>query len=165
MNTEQSRQMTELYLDMYEKMMRVARKNEDSEALAEEAVQEAFCVACKKPEDCLGSPNPQGWLIKTLVKVISNAKKKRANSKRLIEQYLLVRYREAAVSEDHLDLNILYGKAAESDAFQLLIEMAVEGKSHAEMAASRGISVSACKKRVQRAREDLKINLKDDVTK
>lgn len=165
MNAEQSRQITELYLEMYDGMMRVARKNEESEALAEEAVQEAFCIACQKLDDCLGSPNPRGWLMSTLVNVILNARKKRANGRRLIEKYLATKYREAAVSENRLDLNILYGKTAESDAFQLLVEMAVEGRSHAEMAASRGISVDACKKRVQRAREELKKYLKEDVTK
>ena len=51
------------------------------------------------------------------------------------------------------------------EEFQLLKEMAVDGKSHLEMAQARGISVNACKKRVQRAKEVLQKKIKSDVTK
>ena len=73
MNAEQSRKITELYIEMYDKLMMVARKNEDTEALAEEAVQETFSIACQKPEECLESSSPQGWLVLTLRNVIRNA--------------------------------------------------------------------------------------------
>ena len=164
MNAEQSRKMTELYIEMYDKLMMVARKNEDSEALAEEAVQETFSIACQKPEECLGCSSPQGWLVLTLRNVIRNAKRKRANTKRLVEQYLMAQFKEASVTEDRLDLNVLYGKTADMEEFQLMLEMAVHGRSHKEMAGARGISISACKKRVQRAREILQRKLEKDVT-
>lgn len=164
MNAEQSRKITELYIGMYDNLMMVARKNEDSESLAEEAVQETFSIACQKLEECLEHPSPQGWLVSTLRNVIRNARRKRANGKRLIEQYLMAQFREASVSEDRLDLNILYGKTADTEEFRLIFEMAVDGRSHKEMAESRGISVSACKKRVQRAKEILQRKLGNDVT-
>lgn len=164
MNVEQSKQITMLYMEMYYDLMRVARKNEDSESLAEEAVQETFLVACRKPEECLASPNPKGWLINTLFNVICNAKRKRATAKRLVERYLMAKYRDAAVSEDRLDLKILYGNTAEMEEFKLIVEMAVEGKSHKEMAESRGISVVNCRKRVQRAKEVLRNIIGEDVT-
>jgi len=164
MNAEQSRAITELYVEMYDKLMMVARKNEESETLAEEAVQETFIIACQKPEEWMEHPNPRGWLVITLRKVILNSKRKRANAKRLIEQYLMAQYREAAVSEDRLDLSILYGKTADMEEFKLILEMAVNGRSHKEMAESRGISVNACKKRVQRAKEILQRKLEKDVT-
>ena len=49
----------------------------------------------------------------------------------------------------------MYGKVAQLEEFQLLKEMAVDGLSHLEMAQKRGISVDACKKRVQRAKKFL----------
>lgn len=164
MNAEQSRRITELYIEMYDKLMMVARKNEDSDALAEEAVQETFSIACQKPEECLEHPNPHGWLVITLKNVILNSKRKRANAKRLIEQYLMAQLKEASVSENRLDLNILYGKTADTEEFKLILEMAVDGRSHKEMAESRGISVSACKKRVQRAKEILQRKIGNNVT-
>ena len=42
------------------------------------------------------------------------------------------------------------------EKFQLLKEMSIEGKSHLEMAQKHDISVAACKKRVQQAKEFLK---------
>lgn len=164
MNAEQSRRLTELYIEMYDKLMMVARKNEDSEALAEEAVQETFSIACQKPEECLEHPNPQGWLVITLKNVILNSKRKRANGKRFLERYLMAQFKEASVSENRLDLNILYGKTADMEEFKLISEMAIDGRSHKEMAESRGITVSACKKRVQRAKEILQRKLGKDVT-
>lgn len=164
MNAEQSRRITELYIEMYDKLMMVARKNEDNEALAEEAVQETFSIACQKIDECLRHPNPQGWLVTTLKNVILNSKRKRANAKRLIEQFLIAQFKEASVSENRLDLNILYGKTADTEEFKLILELAVDGRSHKEMAESRGISVSACKKRVQRAKEILQRKIGKDVT-
>ena len=38
-------------------------------------------------------------------------------------------------------------------------EMAIDGRSHLEMATARGITVAACKKRVQRAKETLQKKL------
>ena len=55
-----------------------------------------------------------------------------------------------------MSLDITYGPLAQTEEFQLLKEMAVDRKSHLEMAQKRGISVAACKKRVQRAKEFLK---------
>lgn len=164
MNAEQSRRITELYIEMYDKLMMVARKNEDNEALAEEAVQETFSIACQKIDECLRHPNPQGWLVTTLKNVILNSKRKRASAKRSIEQFLMAQFKEASVSENRLDLNILYGKTADTEEFKLILELAVDGRSHKEMAESRGISVSACKKRVQRAKEILQRKIGKDVT-
>ena len=66
---------------------------------------------------------------------------------------------ELVISQDKVRLEILYENVAGSDEFQLLKEMAVDGRSHLEMAEKRGISVSACKKRVQRAKEYLRKKL------
>jgi RNA polymerase sigma-70 factor (ECF subfamily) len=77
-------------------------------------------------------------------------------TKRLIEDCLL----EAKGSEDRLPLHLLYEDVVHTEEFILLSEMALEGKSHKEMAAARGITVNTCKKRVQRAREMLQKKIK-----
>ena len=165
MTEKQYMQIDKLYLEMKEKLMFFALKNEESESLAEEAVQETFRIACQEADRCCSSPNPQGWLVNTLYNVICNAKRKRANAKKLIEEYLALQVRESYVSEDRLNVEVLYHNVAGLEEFKLLSEMAIEGLSHKEMARKRNISVSACKKRVQRAREILQIRMKNDVTK
>ena len=161
MTAEQNQKIEALYLEMFEKLMIYARANLESDGLAEEAVQETFRVACELPQKVCASANPQGWLVLTLRNTIRNMKRNRATARRVIEQYLMDQVKEIAVSEDHVSLHIQYENLAQTEEFKLLAEMAIEGKSHQEMAAARGISVSACKKRVQRAKETLQKKLRN----
>ena len=156
MNAEQKHKIEELYLEMFEKMKIYAGCSLDNEALAEEAVQETFRIACQKPEQLCKSVNPQGWLVQTLKYTICNMQSNRATAKRIVERYLMTQIKDFSFSEDSLDMTVLYGNIADTEEFKLLAEMAIEGKSHLEMAESRGISISACKKRVQRAKEVLR---------
>ena len=159
MNAEQSRVIEQLYCEMFDKMKIYAGCSLDNEALAEEAVQETFRIACQKPEQLCESANPRGWLLQTLKYTIRNIQSNRAATKRIVEKYLMAQFKDAAFSEDRLDLNILYENVADTEEFKLLTEMAIEGRSHLEMASSRGISVDACKKRVERAKKALRKKL------
>ena len=156
MTPEQDHKIEKLYLEMFDKMKIYANCSLDNEALAEEAVQETFRIACQKPEQLCESVNPQGWLVQTLKYTIRNIQSNRATAKRIVEKYLMAQFSDLAFSEDKLELNVLYENVADTEEFKLLAEMAIEGRSHLEMATSRGISVSACKKRVQRAKETLR---------
>ena len=160
MNAEQKRRIGELYLEMYEKLMVYARVNLDSESLAEEAVQETFRIACQKPESICSSFNPQGWLVNTLKNTIRNMKSSQATARRIVETYMMAQLKELSVTEDRISVNVLYENVADLEEFKLLSEMSIEGRSHEEMAKARGITISACKKRVQRAKETLQRKIK-----
>lgn len=164
MEVEQSKIIEDLYLEMFDKLMSYARSNLENEALAEEAVQETFQIACQKPEKLCASPNPQGWLVLALKNTIRNMKRGRAMAKQIVERYLLAHAKEFSFSDDRIDLHILYENVADMEEFKLLSEMAIEGRSHEEMAKARGISINACKKRVQRAKEVLQKKIKNEVT-
>ena len=58
MNAEQRKEIEQLYMQMYDMLTAYARSSLSEEALAEEAVQETFRIACQKPEDLCDSPNP-----------------------------------------------------------------------------------------------------------
>lgn len=160
MNREQREIIEVLYREMYHKLMVYACVNLDSESLAEEAVQETFHIACQKPESICDSINPQGWLVNTLKNTVRNMKRSRANAERILETYMMTQLRELSITEDRIDLKVLYENVADLEEFKLLSEMAIEGRSHEEMARSRNISISACKKRVQRAKETLQRKIK-----
>ena len=96
-----------------------------------------------------------GWIINTLKYSIQNSRRNRDKAMLLLTQYM-VSHDEHSFSEDKISLDVTYGNLAQSEEFQLIKEIAVDGRSHLEMAQKRGISVSACKKRVQRAKEYLK---------
>ena len=155
MTAEQSKTIETLYLEMFDMLMAYARASLENEALAEEAVQETFRIACLKPDDLLLSPNPKGWIINTLKFTIQNSRRSRDKAMILLTEYM-ASHNEDTFSEDHISLEVTYGNIAQTDEFQLIKEIAVDGHSHLEMAQKRGISVDACKKRVQRAKEFLK---------
>ena len=161
MNPEQSRKIEALYMQMYALLMEYACNVLDNRALAEEAVQETFRVACQKPDAVCDSQNPKGWLVLTLKNTVRNIRKSIEANRRLLEKYASTQTKEIICSEEGLQLRILYSDVADSEDFKLLSEMAIEKRSHKEMADSRGISVEACRKRVQRAKEHLKKKLDD----
>ena len=155
MTSDQHKRIEVFYLEMYDKLFLYAQNALKNESLAEEAIQETFRIVCTKPEDLLSSPNPKGWIINTLKYTMQNMRRNRDRTNALLSQYLAT-YTSDAFSEDRIPLEVTYENVAHSEEFRLIKEMAVEGKSHLEMAQSRGISVDACKKRVQRAKEFLR---------
>lgn len=52
--------------------------------LAEEAVQDTFCIFCAKANDTLQHENPQGWLMRTLQNVMRNMQRRRAGDVRAV---------------------------------------------------------------------------------
>ncbi len=155
MDPEYRNRIEDLYLQMYEKLFWYAKSSLSSDALAEEAVQDAFAIACAKVEECLSSPNPQGWLVNTLKYVISNELRNRELARKILSDYCRVNIDALTVSQDRPRLELLYGQLTEREEFILVKEMAVDGLSYLEMAKARNISQDACRKRVQRAREFL----------
>ena len=77
-------QIAQLYTLMYERMLSYAKVVLLDHGLAEEAVQNTFCIACMKPNEVSASNNPNGWLMVTLQNVIRNMKRERASMGRLI---------------------------------------------------------------------------------
>lgn len=154
------RQIEQLYIELYDKLKAYARANLGNESLAEEAVQETFRIACQKPAALWESENPQGWIVIALKNTVRNMKTNRATAQRIMEQFLRPKLEQEAYSEDPVNLQLRYGSIAKTKEFQLLAEMVLLGRSHEEMAADRGITVDACKKRVQRAKEYLRRKIK-----
>lgn len=163
MDIEHSRLIERLFMEMYDNLLTYARCSLKEEALAEEAVQETFRIACQKADNLQASSNPQGWLVNTLKNTIRNIKRNRDHIQRILAQYQQAHSGDS-VSEDMLSLSALYGGITETEEFKLLKEFAVDGRSHLEMATDRGITVNACKKRLQRAKEHLRLQLMNDVT-
>lgn len=155
MNEDHSKLIEELYLEMYQGMIAYATSALE-ESLAEEAVQETFRVACQRAQVLAESENPRGWLVITLRNIIRNMKRSQEASQRIIAKFLVSQASNISISENTINLDIVYQNVADLEEYKLLKEMVLEGRSHLEMANARGISVAACKKRVQRAKELLK---------
>jgi len=77
-----------------------------------------------------------------------------------VAEYLVVNGKRASYTEDTPKLETSFGGIANTEEFRLVKAMAVDGKTHLELAQELGISVAACKKRMERAKKTLKKSLK-----
>lgn len=159
MDVSQRKQIESMYFDMFDNLRVYARSSLKSESLAEEAVQETFSIACQNPEKLLTSDNPRGWLVITLKNTIRNMQRSRMAAQNLLNTYLQIYNHEPPALEQTADPKLLYENVADTKEFRLLVELAIEGRSHKEMARTRGISLAACKKRVERAKKILQKNI------
>ena len=159
MNTDQHDMIEELYMEMYDMLLAYASCTFPEQSLAEEAVQETFRIAFQRPDQLCSSPNSKGWLVNTLKFTLRNMKRSRESAQQLLSRYLALQTDAITFSVDKISLEVMYENVADLEEFKLVKEMAIDGKSHLEMAQSRGISVVACKKRMQRAKELLQKKL------
>ena len=155
MKTEYMEKIEQLYIELYEMMIQYAGASLKNDSMAEEAVQDAFRIACMKPKEVCNSPNPRGWMLLTLKYVIKNMVRNQASANWLAMRVIAEITCDDDILEEEPNLALLYGNLAQTEEFKLICGIA-EGKSILELADERGISVEACKKRVQRARQFLK---------
>lgn len=160
MKARYSKEIDRLYLRMYPILFEYARSVLANDALAQEAVQDTFVIACQKPEALCGSPNPEGWLVNTLKNVLSNTLRAQKTAKRVLLSHFAVNSGEISFQTDRVEVELLYEDIAELEEFKLLRELALEGRSYLEMAQTRGITVDACRKRMERARKTLQNRIK-----
>lgn len=147
-----------LYKEMYPALHVYALRVLEDEALAEEAVQDAFCIACARREQFLSSPNREGWIMLTLKHVMQNLLRAQAKLKKLLS--LEVGEGLPAPAPELVSVDVLFGDLAGSEDFQLLKRVALDQCTMLELSQELNISVEACKKRVQRARKRLQKRLK-----
>ena len=147
-----------LYKEMYPALRAYALRVMEDVALAEEAIQDAFCIACVRRDQFLSSPNPQGWIMLTLKHVMQNMLRTQAKLKTMLS--LEAGEGEPAGPQELISVDLLFSDLSGSEDFRLLKRIALDRCTMLELAEELGISVEACKKRVQRARKRLQKKLK-----
>lgn len=126
-------------------------------SLAEEAVQEAFVIACIKQHALENSPNPEGWLMNTLKNVCRNIQKNR-------NYYLsrILSLNESVLGTTALESDNLWETNVQDfiskEDFMILKKIILDGYSYKDLAKELGISLEACKKRAQRAKQRFRKN-------
>ena len=158
MTTAQREHIRQLYQTEYRKLFAIAYARLHDAGRANDAVQQTFTVACQRPEALLGGPRPDQWLLSALLRVVHEiirdaAKRNGPSPEQLAEQ---------GAPPEELPLEVLYGTLADTEAFQLVKAVSVDGQTYESLAEELGISVNACRIRVMRAKrflqESLKIN-------
>ena len=150
--------LEQMYREMYPTLYAYALRILKDHALAEEAIQDTFCIACAKREQALSNPKPRGWLMLTLKHVMQNMLRAQRKVQRLL--FLTAGEEQPAEAPELLDVDVLFGDVSDSEDFRLLKRIALDQCTIMELAQDLGISVEACKKRVQRARKRLQKKLK-----
>ena len=102
--------------------------------LAEEAVQDTFCIFCMQVDTTLHHETPRGWLMHTLQNVMRNMQRQRAAMNRLIMRSLQVEHLEELLVYDEEDVDLLYGDLAARADFQLLKRVVLDGCTMLEAA-------------------------------
>ena len=120
----------------------------------------------------MSSPNPRGWLVLVLKNVIRNLRRELASLSKIVvssmsiddERFVDSRDARADNSKrvEDSELDILYSDLLSPDEYKLLKMIAIHKYSMLEASQAFGISVEACKKRVQRAKEKLRRILEND---
>ncbi len=150
-----------LYREMFQQLFIYARSSLMDESLAEEAVQDTFRIACIKSDDLLSSKNPKGWLMSTLKNVIRNIRRSNTRLNSLFIRAFSIDDLPLA-SNDEQNLELYYMDLIGEEDYRLLEMVVVKRFTILEASKSLGISLEACKKRVQRAKKKLKNVIKED---
>lgn len=164
MTAEQNHFLTDRYQAKRKFLLEYAESSLYNYALSEEAVQQTFEIACRKIDDFCNSPNPDGWLTKTLSFVIRNIESRQRSERRIIA--ITDDYRPDLITapEVPLPLRVTYGSLVETPQFRLVYEAEVLGRSYKEIATDLGITESTCKKRAERARKFLEKKLRKQMS-
>ena len=150
------------YQEMFYPLSAYAKSALSDGSLSEEAVQDTFRIACAKADEFLSSPNPKGWLLNTLKNVIHNTVRSRAYLNSIVVSSLDVDETIVSGDEDAPNLDFMYSDLTDNEDYKLLKRVALDKYSMLEAARELGISVEACKKRVQRAKKKLKKHFEEN---
>ena len=149
----------EMYREMFKRLWIYAKRQLEDDGLAEEAVQETFRVACERGDKVLSSENPKGWIMKALKYTILTIKRERACLRQLYEHFE-VEEQATEMSEDYVDL--MYSDLINERDFEMLKMIVLENCSIKEAAEKYGITVSACKKRLERIKQRMQYILTEE---
>lgn len=119
---------------------------------AQAVAQETFYIACKKIDIVMESPNPVGWLKNTAKNVAYNMIRERTRQFRAllsIEEIVDETTQEnMPLSEESLIEE--YSAYVSKEDIILLKRITIDDEPYIDVAKSMGISMWACRKRVQR---------------
>ena len=168
---EQERLLEELYKEMYSVLLCYANAALKDKALAEEAVQDTFRIACAKVGELSASENPRGWLMLTLKNVLRNTNRELAALNQLFvsavsidDEIVLETYASGTDYEKRIEddeVSILYSDLLSPDEYRLLKRIVLQKYTIRDAAKELGISIESCKKRIQRIKKKLRKKLEE----
>ena len=154
MTRDEERLIEELYRSMLPTLIAYGSGTSYDKHLVQDAVQETFRVVCERIDVIAEHENPEAWVMTAFKYILRRAGQDRAKDLAILERLSLGHGGEGGKS-DSPDPDLLYGDLADNEDYKLLRRLAERGCTMSELARELNISVSACEKRVQRARKRL----------
>lgn len=142
-----------LYCEHFDYMVDLARYLGQPPDVAEDLVQETFEIVLKHPEQLQTVDDERAWLIGIMKNRIRLHRRNLQYAQRL-HHHLEQLYEESR--RDEVPLIVLYGGCIGEKELQLLIRYYSEGWPVSRLAKDMGISAAACRKRIQRAKDQLR---------
>lgn len=152
---EKEQEIERLYRESYTALYRYAMNVLDNPSLAEEAVQDAFRIACTKPKDLLNSENPRGWLMNALKYVLQNVQRSSARLNSMMAS-LFTTEPVMTAPQESVEFHVMCEQVLGAEDYRLLRMVTVYQCSMLEAAKELGIPLETCRKRFYRARKKLK---------
>lgn len=159
---EQDTFLSQLYHENFNRLLGNAFHHTADWAKAEVVVQEAFCVATEKIDEIMTSDSPLRWM-KAVIKNVARNTKKHESYQKAMFLYLEDLMVTPAIPDSSSDVDILEvcEQIVGKERFQLFKRTVLDGTPYIEAAKELGISVWACRKRVQRISDALREGLKE----
>lgn len=151
---EQREFLDKLYREMKWKLLYYARRHLNDPQQAEDAVQNAMVVACRRVNTVIVHEKPQAWLMEVLRRTVLDMREKIAEDHQRNsgdpEIFQGIHYDDHHVVE--------YCDLLSPEDFDLIEKTIVQRASMREIAEDLGITEEAAKKRKQRATDRLRKN-------
>ena len=170
MRPEEDAFIEKLYQDTFRLLWAYAMSKLNNPALAQEVVQDAFLEAVKNIDKLMSHENPKGWMKNTVKYKVKHVERSfNRYTLRFISLDTDVPSENAGFSiEDKHNPNMFeimekIRRILTADEWDLLRKIALEKVPYKDVSAELGITVWTCQKRVQRIREKLRENFKNDL--
>lgn len=157
---EQEEQIRKLYLKLFKSLYAYAYASTNDTNYAQEAIQETFRIVCTKPNECLSSSNPSGWIMQTLKNVLSNFSRHRATLNKYFINIDPTDYEQLSKVDD-ADPDLLFSGTVSPEDFALLKYVVLYNHTIKEAAEEFGLPFEGCKKRLQRIKKKIRDSLEE----
>lgn len=126
-------------------------------AKAEVAMQEAFLVVCKKPEEFMAKENPEKWLEKTIENKALHILREEKYTKTLFASFEDLAPGQEPSSLDGNDFELIEfcQSVVSKDELRFFLKIAEGSSTFIDEAERLGIKLTACYKRFERIRDKL----------
>lgn len=152
---EQSEYVGRQYDQTYSWLYARARAALMDQDLAEEAVQETFMIACKRIDEFHRHENPHGWLMITMRYTIQNIRRRNTTVALISAMTPNAEPEDNRTSFRETDLDVTCASLVGEENYWMFKAYTLKEISMWDAAQGLGISLEACKKRMQRIRKAL----------